>query len=281
MSMKYDPDVMYSVPPPIKPPTVAKRKKDPDAPKRPMSAFLDYSKTFRSQVILNNPDVKDNKEISKLLGSMWRNASEHEKKPFVDKELGAREEYNEEMRQWKRSREGHGPAMVYPRPQEKIRYEGMDDAMFHDSSLKVPSIKPKRGKKDPEAPKRPMSAFLDYSKTFRSQVIHNNPHVKDNKEISKILGMLWRNASEDEKKPFVDKELHAREEYNESMRQWKKHRDEQGEHMGVGIPDGTDQLIQYASSAHQHSSGDDGAGGESSAGQYYYNPTQYGETYMS
>ena len=110
MSMKYDPDVMYSVPPPIKPPTVAKRKKDPDAPKRPMSAFLDYSKTFRSQVILNNPDVKDNKEISKLLGSMWRNASEHEKKPFVDKELGAREEYNEEMRQWKRSKEGHGPA---------------------------------------------------------------------------------------------------------------------------------------------------------------------------
>lgn len=82
----------------------------------------------------------------------------------------------------------------------------------------------KRCKKDPDAPKRPMSAFLDYSKTFRSEVIRNNPHVTDNKEISKILGALWRGASEAERHPFVEKELKARSEYKESIAQWRKRR---------------------------------------------------------
>jgi hypothetical protein len=85
----------------------------------------------------------------------------------------------------------------------------------------------KRFKKDPDAPKRPMSAFLDYSKTFRSEVIRNNPHVTDNKEISKILGALWRGASDAERHPFVEKELKARLEYKESIAQWRKLRNQE------------------------------------------------------
>jgi hypothetical protein len=69
-----------------------------------------------------------------------------------------------------------------------------------------------------------MSAFLDYSKTFRSEVIRNNPHVTDNKEISKILGALWRGASDAERHPFVEKELKARSVYKESIAQWRKQR---------------------------------------------------------
>ena len=83
----------------------------------------------------------------------------------------------------------------------------------------------KKVPKDPDAPKRPMSAFLDYSKTFRSQVIRDNPEVKDNKDISKILGALWRNASEAERKPFVEKELKARLEYKEKSKVYRKQRD--------------------------------------------------------
>ena len=86
------------------------------------------------------------------------------------------------------------------------------------------AVRGKRSKKDPDAPKRPMSAFLDYSKTFRSEVIRNNPHVTDNKEISKILGALWRGASDAERHPFVEKELKARLVYKESIAQWRKRR---------------------------------------------------------
>lgn len=84
----------------------------------------------------------------------------------------------------------------------------------------------RRCKKDKTAPKRPMSAYLDYSKTLRSEVIRSNPQVRDNKEISKILGDMWRSATDEEKKPFVEKELRLRAEYNESIKEWRKERDE-------------------------------------------------------
>lgn len=281
----------------LHPAVVVKRKKDPDAPKRPMSAFLDYSKTLRSQVILNNPEVKDNKEISKILGAMWRNASEAEKKPFVEKELRARAIFNEEMKQWKRFRVehpqqqggmemawktmGHPPSNakqqgVAPLPPIRYHHDPPMDHLFSDP-LKVPPLpKVKRMKKDPDAPKRPMSAFLDYSKTFRAQVIHNHPHIKDNKEISKILGHLWRSASDAEKKPFVDKELIAREEYNEQMKLWKKEKEEQiaEEAMHVGT---TDHLMQHYASSNPPPL-DDPAVSNQYASYYQH---QYGESYMS
>jgi hypothetical protein len=94
----------------------------------------------------------------------------------------------------------------------------------------VGAARVKRCKKDPDAPKRPMSAFLDYSKTFRSEVIRNNPHVTDNKEISKILGALWRGASDAERQPFVEKELQARSEYKETIAQWRKRRNQEKKH---------------------------------------------------
>jgi hypothetical protein len=85
----------------------------------------------------------------------------------------------------------------------------------------------RRLKKDKTAPKRPMSAFLDYSKYNRSQVISGNAHVKDNKEISKILGKMWREASEEEKQPFIEKELRLRAEYKNQITAWRKKRDGQ------------------------------------------------------
>jgi hypothetical protein len=275
-------------------PSAVKRKKDPDAPKRPMSAFLDYSKTFRSQVILNNPDVKDNKEISKILGAMWRNASDAEKKPFVEKELRERAIFNEEMRQWKRTRAEHPPLqqggieVVWKNPNVpktapgaavmRYHHENVEGNLFAEP-LKVPPLpKAKRVKKDPEAPKRPMSAFLDYSKTYRAQVISNNPHVKDNKEISKILGILWRNASEAEKKPFVEKELIAREEYNERMRQWKKEKEEQIAEEAMNI--GSDHLMHYAS-GHPPPLDDGAVSASNQYANYYQHHSQFGDSYMT
>lgn len=51
-----------------------------------MSAFLKYSMSRRSTVKNENPDM-NNTDISRLLGEMWRNASEDEKKPYREVEL--------------------------------------------------------------------------------------------------------------------------------------------------------------------------------------------------
>jgi len=47
-------------------------KKDPRAPKRPMSAFLMYAQRQRKILQAENPDMP-NADISRLLGEAWRN----------------------------------------------------------------------------------------------------------------------------------------------------------------------------------------------------------------
>jgi high mobility group protein B1 len=107
---------------------------------------------------------------------------------------------------------------------DKLRYK-VELAMY-SGPFTMPNFDNNGPKKDPSAPKRPMSAFLDYSKAFRGQVISENPHVTDNKEISKILGMMWNKASHEVKQPFIIKELALRAKYNEDIAQWRKERDD-------------------------------------------------------
>lgn len=43
-----------------------------------------------------------------------------------------------------------------------------------------------------------------------------------NTEVSRILGEMWRNSSEEERQPFVDKEKSEREKYKVAMAKWKE-----------------------------------------------------------
>lgn len=79
----------------------------------------------------------------------------------------------------------------------------------------------KRAKKDPSAPKRPMSAFLYFSQGRRRQIKEENPHMK-NTEVSRLLGEMWRGASEEERRPHVEKEKHEREKYKIAIANWRK-----------------------------------------------------------
>ncbi|XP_018324551.1 transcription factor Sox-14-like [Agrilus planipennis] len=51
--------------------------------KRPMNAFMVWSRIRRRHISVNHPRLH-NSEISKLLGTEWKLLSESEKKPFID-----------------------------------------------------------------------------------------------------------------------------------------------------------------------------------------------------
>jgi len=103
---------------------------------------------------------------------------------------------------------------------DKERY--IAEKSLYTGPWQVPS---KRTRKDPSAPKRPMSAFLLYSQGLRQKLKAENPTLK-NTEISRLLGEQWKAASEEERKPHIERERRERGQYNKDIAEWRRQRDD-------------------------------------------------------
>lgn len=112
-----------------------------------------------------------------------------------------------------------------------------------------------------------MSAFLLFSQGRRADVRKQNPDIK-NTEVSRILGELWRGSTDEEKKPFVEKEKELREKYKVEMEGWKEKAGERKEEEMKRQKEQMEQRLQYeyavkiAQPQHQHS-------GMQQQGNYY------------
>jgi hypothetical protein len=161
-------------------------KKAPDAPKRFKSAYICYVMEKMDLVKANLPQDNKVTETMKVLANMWRTLPAGERQKYEDIAAADKSRYFAEM----------------------ANYSG---------PMQVPN---KRQKKPPGAPKRAMSAFLSYSQMMRPHIRAEFPDMK-NTDISGVLAQRWRDASEEEKRPHLEKELRDREKYHEDMTKWK------------------------------------------------------------
>uniref|UniRef100_A0A7S4AU04 HMG box domain-containing protein n=1 Tax=Pseudo-nitzschia australis TaxID=44445 RepID=A0A7S4AU04_9STRA len=170
-----------------------KYKKAPQAPRRFKSSYMFFS-TMKHKLIRGELSEKgegqkvSTTEVAKMVSRAWKALPEDE-----------REKWEEMARQ------------------DKARYE-MEKSMY-TGPWKVPATK--RVSKDPKAPKRPMSAFLSFSNSRRSEVKNKYKDAK-NAEVSRILAQMWKDADEEEKKGFVDEEFALRQKYKIAMSEWKR-----------------------------------------------------------
>ncbi|KAF0424560.1 non-histone chromosomal protein 6 [Gigaspora margarita] len=81
-------------------PKRVKKAKDPNAPKKPPNAYMQFSKVKRSEIKEANPDASA-KELLTLIGETWRKMSDEEKKPYQDMVKVAMIKYEEQMKSYK------------------------------------------------------------------------------------------------------------------------------------------------------------------------------------
>lgn len=134
-----------------------RRKKDSNAPKRAMSAFMFFSNDIRETVKKERPDLAF-LEIATEIGARWQATPEPKRKKY---QLMAEK--------------------------DKKRYLEQKSDYVPDPAF----LKAGRKKKDPYAPKRSLSAYLYYCNDFREAVKTKNPGVKIT-QIATILATHWK-----------------------------------------------------------------------------------------
>lgn len=159
----------------------SKPVKDPNKPKAPLSSYMRFVNEKRADIKADNPGAGIG-EVAKIAGKMWKELDEDEKKVYE-------KAYQKER---------------------KVYLEKMEDYVA------PPGCKPVKSKptKDPNAPKKPLTAYFAWMNENRARIKEENPDAGLG-EISKIAGREWKDVDEDERA-----ELDAN--YKKGMEEYKK-----------------------------------------------------------
>ncbi|KAJ5924737.1 nonhistone chromosomal protein 6A [Penicillium verhagenii] len=76
-------------------PRTTRRKKDPNAPKRGLSAYMFFANDNRDAVREENPGITFG-QVGKTLGDKWKALTESERKPYDEKAATDKKRYEDE-----------------------------------------------------------------------------------------------------------------------------------------------------------------------------------------
>jgi len=153
--------------------------KDPNAPKKPLSAYFLFSQEERLKVKAENPDYSIT-EVAKELGKRWATLDPTIKNSYEQRYQDARKVYESEMN----------------------------------------TYKPKK-KKDPNAPKQPLSAYFIFSTEERLKVKEENPGFSIC-EVAKELGRRWAEMDPGVKQRYQQRAEEERQKYDNDMANYRQ-----------------------------------------------------------
>jgi len=167
-----------------------KKVKDPNAPKRALSAWIIYTNEMRPKFKSDNPE-KSTTELTTLMSQEWRNMTNEDKKKYTDLADVDKQRYMK----------------------EKEEYESNSDNDSSDSENEKP-IKAKKDK-DPNAPKKNQNSWMHFCNVTRAK----HPDVKHTVAALKVMWADLDDKSEYEEMAKADKVRYLKEkkEYEENQ----------------------------------------------------------------
>ena len=161
-----------------------KKSKDPNAPKRGLTAFMFYSTKRRPALKEQHPDWPFG-DFARAIGAEWGKMTDKQKAPFQKKADKDKERYQSEM-------------------------ENYDPPSDDEDAPK------KKKKKDPNAPKRACTAFMFYSIERRPQLKAENPDWSFG-EFGKAIGAEWREMGDGDKAAYTQQSEQDQVRYASDM----------------------------------------------------------------
>lgn len=152
-----------------------KPMKDPNAPKKPLSAYFLFSQDERLKVKAEFPDYSIT-EVAKELGRRW--------------------------------------ATIDPALKTTYEQRYQDSRKVYESQMQA--YKPQKKKKDPNAPKQPLSAYFIFSSEERLKVKGENPSYSIC-EVAKELGRRWADMTPEMKQRYQQMAEEGRQKYDQNM----------------------------------------------------------------
>ncbi|XP_059208168.1 high mobility group-T protein-like isoform X2 [Centropristis striata] len=160
-----------------------KTKKDPAKPRGKMSSYAYFVQTCREEHKKKHPEASVNfAEFSKKCSERWKTMSGKEKGKFEDLAKLDKVRYDREMMNYVPAR-GCGKKKKY---------------------------------KDPNAPKRPPSAFFIFCSEYRPKVKGETPGLSIG-DVAKRLGEMWNGTASEDKQPFEKKASILKEKYERDV----------------------------------------------------------------
>ncbi|KAI9548330.1 High mobility group box 1 [Dissostichus eleginoides] len=156
--------------------------REPGKPRGKMSSYAYFVQTCREEHKKKHPEASVNfSEFSKKCSERW--------KPLTAKEKGKFEDLAR---------------------QDKVRYE-------REMMNYVPASGGKKKRfKDPNAPKRPPSAFFVFCAEYRPKVKEESPGLTIG-DTAKRLGEMWNGTASEDKQPFEKKAAKLKEKYEKDV----------------------------------------------------------------
>ncbi|XP_012682536.2 high mobility group protein B1b [Clupea harengus] len=156
--------------------------KDPRKPRGKMSSYAYFVQTCREEHKKKHPEASVNfSEFSKKCSERWKTMSAKEKGKFEDRAKQDKVRYEREMQNY-----------IPPKGEKKKRF------------------------KDPNAPKRPPSAFFIFCADFRPKVKGEFPGLTIG-DIAKKLGEQWNGSAAEVKQPYEKKAAKLKEKYDKDI----------------------------------------------------------------
>ena len=211
-----------------------RKKKDPNAPKRPLSAYFIFMGKKRTEVKEQNADLST-AQVAKKLGAMWKTMTPEDKKVYDDEAAKLKADY-----------------LVVKAEYDKNKPPSEWETDESDSG--------KKGKKKspyPDPPKRGLSAYMFYVADMRNSVKEANPNLSFG-DLSKLIGQNWKNSGDDVKTKFNAKAAEDKKRYEVERKKWESEkRSIKAQRLLDGLTDSSGSDLSEDSSSSESS--DDGA----------------------